>query len=275
VSAAGATRVGPGGWAGSLPIAGPAPVRPRSVLPGYAGSRGVVGVETGFFPIAASGFPPIHPPAAGLRMGAAAGCGGRVSDAPVGASPPGSPPPHEVAARTQGGGNGVGVATTRPHGARPPRAAGDPAQPQAPASRALRARAAPARWLTREGPEVLFSSSKRISNSGSWEIGSRWAAAARTVEAATRYRPSTSGVRIGAAALSSIRSSLARPPTSHCTPYGGSFRSGADHPQAAALRSFSAMPGGELSRGTRLAVRAEAVVPPRNGKRRAGEERVQ
>jgi len=243
----------------------------------YAELRGVAATWPELFPLRAQVFP-LDAGAPGSRAaGATVGCGGRVSDAHVEASPPDSPAPHEVAAREQFACNDC-VTDGSPGGPYLSRAAANQAfragRPQRSWRRTLRGRTARSRWLTGEGPGVFFVGPKRIMNSGSWEIGRRCVAAGWTVRESTRYRSVHGGPELGPATLPSIRG-LAQPMHSLCTQPVGGLSPEAERPQDALRRTAGAVPSGDTDRGTRLAVGTRTMVPRETAMRSVSEERVQ
>jgi len=224
----------------------------------------------------AGGFPRCGELPVGCRPSAIAGCGGRLSDAGVKASPLRNLPPHEVAGCAQ---HPIGTVAVGPGGT--PAAAAFARAPhrarvaQAPRARALVMRPARVRAVDTRRPWGTFPSPESGLNSGSCRLQAPPDGVGRNVNVSIWNDCSAGGLRLRPPTFRSNERALDRPPNPRCTPGGDGISLEPAGPSAARNRRASAVPAGDTGRGTRLAVTTTAVVPPWIGMRRAGEERVQ
>ena len=247
----------------------------RGTPRGYAVSRAPGGGREGVFPIRGTALPPMTRAAGELPQGATWSCGrgpvgvpdARVSDGSVGGPPPHAATPQEAAPRRQ---------ARRSAGVTPPRFGvtyGKRGAARGAAARSAR-KSSPGRcfgldlhapeWLTAKGPEVDSNGPNTIMKSGTCEpkgqpdglAGQGW-----TVQASTADRSARSGREATRSRLASpctLLTSFTHPP---CATRSGGFSPEAELPHEG-LRGFrSGMPGGEMGRGTRLAVISRATVP--------------
>jgi len=247
-------------------------------------SRPRIGAETRgarrrrprFFPMTAGGFPRCGELPAGCRTGAIAGCGGRFSDGGVEASPLRNLPPHEVAGCAQ---RLVGAVATAPRGVSPAAASATARRrargAQATCVRAFAKGPARARAVDMRRPWGTFPWPESGLNSGSCGRQAPPDEAERNVNVSIWNDCSPGGLRLGPATFRIDERALGRPPYPRCTPCGGGIPLEPEGLSLAPKWGAGPMPVGDISRGTRLATTTVAAVPPWNGKRRAGEERVQ
>ena len=252
----------------------------RRALRPYAVSRVVPARKTAFFPFAASIFPRSGAPAGRLRPGAT-WVGGRaqsdrVSDVSVGRPAPWGGMRHEAAGPPQRARN---PRATRARADGTHRRRGTMAPVRCPAAaegepcRTPPAPPAGARCLTGKGPGVLSGSPKIKMKSGTCEPRGRPEEEARTVQASLPKTSDTGG-RKTARASSAFRTAPARSLHPRCTAPPGGSRPEAGRPHDALRCASQAMPGGEIVRGTGLAVFL-GQVPPSFGLSTVSEERVQ